>query len=95
VSLARTVDSDDGVVSLDPFALTIRYHGPGGAYGGPFTFVCTALIVGDEARVFAGMGTMTPAVWRAIATALRRHGIVTATFERRNRPRPRAKRVPT
>ena len=77
-----------GSVSIEPFALTLRYH-PSGSFGSPFTFVCTAVIVGDEARLFAGMGEMTPAVWRALAAALRQHGCASATFERRNRPRPR------
>lgn len=93
--LARTSKTDDGVVSFEPFALAIRYHGAEGKFGSPFSFVCTALIVGNEARLFAGAGKMTPSVWRAIATALRRCGIETCTFERRNRPRKRQRKVST
>lgn len=92
--LPKTIRTDDGNVSLDPFAVAIRYHGCG-EYGSPFTFVCTALIVGDEARLFAAAGKMTPAVWRAVATALRRIGIRRATFERRNRPRAGERAVDT
>lgn len=87
--LAQTVFTDDGNTSITPFAITIRYHGHKGSYGDPFSFVCTAVVVGDEAKLFGAAGRMTPSVWRAVASALRGLGIVTATFERRNRPRGR------
>lgn len=93
--LSQTVDTDDGCVSVTPFAVTIRYHGKRGTYGSPFTFVATAVIVGDEAKLFAAAGKMTPAAWRAVATALREIGVAHATFERRNTPRTRVKRHAT
>lgn len=90
--LSQTVETADGNVSLTPFAVSIRFHGKTGRYGDPFNFVCTAVIVGDEAKLFAAAGKMSAAVFRAVSAALRQIGIVHATFERRNKRRPRARK---
>jgi hypothetical protein len=92
-ALAHSIRTPHGAVSITPFAATIRYHGGGDGYGSPFTFVCTAAIVGAEVQLFAAAGKMTPRAWRAIGEALRQLGFNAARFERRNAVRKRVRRV--
>lgn len=80
----RTFVTDDGTVTVEGFAQTVRYH-PSGIYGSPFSFVCTLTVHGTEAIAFAGLGAITPKVRRAIAAALREFGITRVRYERRAR----------
>jgi len=75
--------TEDGTVSIEPFALTIRYHANGG-HGDPFEFVATMTKHGDEATLFAAHGTLTLKVRRAIAVALKAVGVRRVRYQRLN-----------
>ena len=78
------------VASLEPHrgadaVCTLRVHDAGAAAGGPYAWACTAVLRGDEARLFGALATPTPAQWRAIAEVLREHGMRRVTWERRTK----------
>lgn len=74
----------EGTASVDPVVFTLRYH-PHGAYGSPFTFVCTLVRHGREATITGASGEMTPRVWRTLVGALRELDIDAVNYERKGR----------
>lgn len=75
------VKTADGTVSIEPFALTVRFHGDG-EHGDPFNFVATMTRHGDEATVFAAHGEFTLRIRRAIVEALKSIGIKRVRYQR-------------
>jgi len=84
----RTVATPHGTVTIEAFAHVIRYHEVG-EYGDPYTFACAMTTHGDEATLFAALGTVKPRIRRALAQALREMGIARVRYERRNAGGPR------
>ena len=84
----RTISTPDGIVTIEPIASTIRYH-EHGAFGDPYTFACVMTRDGDEATLFAAVGTIQLKARRAIVAALRQVGITRVRYERRNAGGPR------
>lgn len=62
---------------------TLRVHVPDAGPGGAYDWACTAVMVGAVARLHGAPHAPRPAQWRALAGALRAHGIERVTWERR------------
>lgn len=99
--LILDIDIEEGSVSVDAFAYTLRFHPTGKGLGSGFSFVATMTRFGNEATIFGGLqaqaGPYTPQVQRAIGAALKKIGIEHVRWDRRNigtTPRRRTAVIP-
>lgn len=70
--------------SIQVTTAIVRTHEDGGKYGDPWTWTCTAQIVGDTAYLYAALRAPTNAEARALKKIMRSIGVLHLIWERKN-----------